>query len=166
MDKALKVKFQNYLEKFPIIDLPITLSDDLHMTFSQENDPFNALMIEQYISEVEGEMPDDFTEFIPCFKIPETHDFHAIVYWKASLMNYQYVMACYDKAGNLLDKRILGGTYSDGKIVTKSVVTIDPDWMIYVVTGQVEGSDKIYDATGSTAFDLELLPDGRIVNSL
>ena len=91
MDKALKVKFQNFLERFPIIDLPITLSDDLHHTFSKQNEPLNALMIAQYITFIEGELHDELTEFIPCFKIPETHDIHAIVYWKAGLMNYQYV---------------------------------------------------------------------------
>jgi len=50
--------------------------------------------------------------------------------------------------------------------VTKSLVTIDPDWMIYVVTGQLESVDITYDATQSRAFDLELLPDGKIVNSI
>ncbi|MCR9287311.1 MAG: hypothetical protein NXI23_08020 [Bacteroidetes bacterium] len=166
MDKALEVKFQHFLEKFPIIDLPITLSDDLHLTFSQNNEPLNPLMIQQYIAFIEGEEPDEFTEYIPCFKIPETLEFHAIVYWKASLMNYQYVMATFDKVGNMIDKRVLGGTFSDGKVVTKSLVTIDPDWMIYVVTGQLESVDITYDATQSRAFDLELLPDGKIVNSI
>ncbi|RMG86030.1 MAG: hypothetical protein D6714_04885 [Bacteroidetes bacterium] len=166
MDKSLQVKFQYFLEQFPIIELPVILGDETHHLFSKNNEPLKPLLIEQYIAPIEGEMPDDLTEFVPCFKIPDTLDFHAIVYWKAGLMNYHYVMATFDKAGNLIDRRILGGTYSDGKTITKSVATIDADWMIYVVTGQIEGSDTVYDAASSKAFDLELLPDGRIVQSI
>lgn len=166
MNKTLRIKFPDFLERFPEIELPITLSEDLHLTFSEKNQPFNPLMIEQYILAIESEEPDELTEFIPCFRIPETHDFYAVVYWKAGLMNYQYIMATFDKGGNLVDKRVLGGTYSDGNIITRSIATIDLDWMIYVVSGQTDSQDNAYDAGTSKAFDLELLPDGQIVNSI
>ncbi len=166
MTKTQKVSFAQFLAKFPQVELPITLSDDLHHTFSQNNDPFNAIMIQQIIEALDDEESDELTEYIPCFQIPETHEFHAVVFWKAGLMNYQYIMATFTKKGKLIDKRVIAGTYSDGKIITRSVATIDPDWVIYVVTGQTDGSDTDYDAGSSKAFELELLPDGQIVNSI
>lgn len=165
MQKNQKVSFAQFLDKFPEVELPITLNDEIHHNFSQNNEPFNALMINQIIEALDDdEAVDDLTEYIPCFKIPETHEFHAVVFWKAGLMNYQYIMATFEKKGKLIDKRVIGGTYSDGKTVTKSVSTIDVDWVIYVVTGQSDGEDNSYDAGSSKAFELELLPDGQIVN--
>lgn len=121
-------------------------------------------MIEQFILPLEDQEVDDYTEFVPCMRIPETHDFHAVIYWRAGLMNYQYTLACFTKKGELIDKRVIAGTFSDGDVLTTSVATIDEDWSIYIVTGQSSPGEKNYDASSSTAYQLELLPEGRIVN--
>jgi|GEM_PF-99470 len=160
------VSFKQFLETFPEVPLPIVLADVTHHEFCQSNEPLHQLMIEQHIGRVEGEASDELTEYVACFKIPETFDFHAIVYWKASLMNYQYVLATFEKTGMFIDKRVIAGTYSDGKTVTKLVATIDEDWTIYIVAGQLEGSADVYDASSTTSFELELLTDGKIVNSV
>jgi hypothetical protein len=83
-------------------------------------------------------------------------------------MNYQYVMATYDnKSGALIDVRVLGGTFSDGRVITRSIATIDDDWIIYVVSGQTEGSeDETYDARRSRAVEFELLADGKIIEGM
>jgi len=158
------VEFTNFLERFPEIDLPITLGDEMHMTFSSENPPLQSLMINQHLLRAEEKAPDEFTEFIPCFRIKETISFHAIVYWRAGLLDYQYIMATFDKKGNVLGRRVLGGTHVEGETITKSVPTIDSDWTIHVVSGQGKAGDDIYDPATSTKFELELLPDGLVVN--
>jgi len=158
------VAFDNFVERFPEIDLPITLGEEMHMTFSSENLPLQNLMINQHLLRAEELAPDEFTEFIPCFRIKETHDFHAIVYWRASLMDYQYIMATFDKKGNVLDRRVIGGTHVDGEKITKSIATIDSDWTIHIVSGQGRADDRVYDSLSSTKTEMELLPDGLIVS--
>ena len=161
-----KVKFIHFLEKFPEIELPITLSDESQLDFSRNNQPFHPLMINQFILPIEGIEMDEFTEYIPCFKIPKTFDIHAVVFWKATLMNYQYHLVTFDKKGNLLDKAVIAGTYSDGEVLVQSVATIEDDWIIYIVSGKSDASsDNTYDASKSQTFNLELLADGKIITS-
>jgi len=161
------VHFNHFLEKFPTLELPVTLNDEAQHIFSKNNDPLPPIMIQQHILKLEPKAPDEYTEFIPCFSIPETHNFHAIVYWKAGLMTYQYILATFDKKGKPIDKRVIAGLYSDGDKVTQSVATIESDWLIHVASGQVAAKkEQLYDASGSAAFELELLADGRIVNAV
>ena len=163
--KNNKINFSHFLDKFPEVELPATLGDETHLHFSRENDPLPKLMVEQFILPLEEMPADEFTEFIACFKIPDTHEFHAIVYWRAGLMSYQYKLVTYTKKGDLIDMRVIAGTFSDGNTLTKSIATIDEDWEIFIISGQA-GTDrkKKYDASTSTAYKLELLPDGKIKN--
>ena len=80
-------------------------------------------------------------------------------------MNYQYVLVTFTKKGILIDKRVIAGTFSDGEVLTQSVATIDEDWAIQVVSGQGKADETRYNASSSTAYQLELLPEGRIINS-
>jgi len=161
-----KISFASFLEKFPEVRLPVILNDEIHHDFSQHNEPFNALMIERFIAPIEEDPVDDLTEFIACFKIPDTGEFHAVVYWKAALLNYQYTLATFTKTGLLVDKRVIAGLFSDGKMLISSVATIDEDWCIHVVSGQTEANSfHLYDATNSKISELELLPEGKIVDA-
>ncbi len=158
--KTEKVKFKDFLSKFPSVDLPITLSNDSHHVFSRSNQPLHPLFLQSYITLMEGVIEDDFTEIVPCFSIPDTHEFHAIVYWKASLMDYQYILATFTKKGVPIARKVIGGTYSDGAMIVQSIATIDNDWTIHIVTGRSAVGEE-YDAAKSTAMELELLPDGH-----
>lgn len=162
--RAPKVSFSHFLKKFPVVELPVTLAEEAHHAFSSKNGPLPALMAEQFVLPLEGQAADDYTEFVPCMKIPETGEIHAVIYWRAGLLNYQYTLACFTQKGELIDKRIIAGTFSDGEVLTSSVATIDEDWTIYVVSGQVKSDEKDYDPSSSTAVKLELLPEGKIVN--
>jgi len=161
MNKKIgKLKFKDFLTKFPLIELPVTLGNDSHHLFSSTNEPLNLLFIENYISLMEGAIEDEYTEIVPCFTIPDTFDFHAIVYWKAGLMDYQYIMATFTKDGVPISRKVIGGTFSDGKNIAQSVSTIDSDWTIHIVTGHSSLGEE-YDAAKSTAIEVELLPDGH-----
>ncbi|MCB0568957.1 MAG: hypothetical protein KDC66_04305 [Phaeodactylibacter sp.] len=161
-----KINFAHFLGKFPEVELPVTLGEESHHAFSQENEPMPPMMIEQFILPVEQAPADDYTEFVPCMKVPKTGDFHAIIYWRAGLLNYQYTLATFTNKGEWIDKRVIAGTFSDGETLTTSVATIDEDWMIYIVSGNAGGNGTAYDASSSTAYKLELLPDGKIANTL
>ncbi len=158
--KTEKVKLKDFLSKFPLVELPITLGNDSHHLFSRSNPPLNPLFIQTYITLMEGVIEDEFTEIVPCFSIPDTQDFHAIVYWKASLMDYQYILATFTKKGIPISRKVIGGTYSDGEVIVQSIATIDSDWTIHIVTGRSSIGEE-YDAAKSTAIEIELLPDGH-----
>ncbi len=159
-----RISFSHFLEKFPEVELPVTLGEEAHHAFARENSPMPVQMIEQFILPIEQEPADDYTEFVACMKIPKTGDFHAIIYWRAGLLNYQYTLATFTNKGEWIDKRVIAGTFSDGEMLTTSVATIDEEWVIYVVTGRAGAADPSYDASSSMAYKLELLPDGKIAN--
>ncbi len=158
--------FNSFLLKFPELKLPIVLDEESVHTFSLENQPLTERLTQEFIIPYEIEEADDMTEFIACCRIAGIKDFHALVYWRAGLMTYQYILATFDKSGKRIDQKTLAGTYSDGKIVTNSVAKIDEDWTIYIVSGQTDDEHDLYDASKSKTVELELLPDGRIVDSL
>lgn len=161
MDEVSNVSLADFLEQFPEVKLPITLTDESSRIFSQTNEPFPQRMIDQYLIPLEEEV-DEFTEFVPCFRIPDTYEFHAVVYWVAQLMNYQYVLVTFSREGMLIDKKVLAGTFYDGQTLTNSVATLDEDWTILMVSGQ-STSDTNYDASGTRTQKLEILPEGQII---
>lgn len=167
MEESIKkpnFTFKDFLEQFPTIELPVTLNEEVIRAFSANNEPLPQLMIDQFIVPYEEELPDELTEFVACFKIPETHSFQAIVYWKAGLMTYEYTLATYTNTGELLDKRVIAGTFYDGKNLTQSVAIIEDDWEILVTTGQSDKNNVLYDATISRITKLEMLPEGQIID--
>jgi len=159
-----KVDFDHFIEKFPEVELPITLSGDLHHVFSKKNDPFHPLMVQQFIEALESDPIDEYTEFIPCFRLKATYDFHAIVYWRAGLLNYAYKLVTFDKKGGLINQQVIAGTKAEGELLVRSVATIEDDWTIYIVGGvSAATNEKSYDASSSQTLNLELLATGQIV---
>jgi hypothetical protein len=156
------MSFEQFLRIFPEVKLPVSINENSAAEFDRENDPFSERMITEYILPLE-EDADEYTEFIPGFRIAGLKEFHAVLYWKAGLMNYQYILATFEKGGKFIDRKVIAGTVSDGNVITRSVARIDDDMTIYIVSGQVEGSQEYYQAGDSTARELELLPDGRMI---
>ena len=154
--------FEIFVQKFPELSPPITLNEENAVEFSRGNEPLPAKLVAEHLTPIEPES-DEFTEFVGCFRLPNLKDFHALVYWRAGLMDYQYILATFTKGGKLLDRRVLAGLVSDGKNIARSVAQIDSDNSITILSGFQKGDDTLYKAANSTTLDLELLPDGRIV---
>ena len=166
MKKETNKNFSHFLKHFPVIELPITLADEDHFTFSRENEPLPAKMIHDFLFPLEKEDPDDLTEYIACFKLPKTGPFHAIVYWKASLLTYEYILVTFNKKGQLIDKKIIAGTKAHNETLVRLVATITEDWEIFVVGGVSNAhDDDRYDPSESQSLNLELLPTGQIVGA-
>jgi hypothetical protein len=159
--KNVKVKFEHFAAKFPEVDLPLTLRDDSHHDFSKENDPLSPEMIEDYIARYEAVEPDEFTEYIACFKLKGLKDIIALVYWKAGLLSYDYVLVIYDKTGRMLDKKAIAGMKVDGNKVKRTIATIDENHAIFIAEGtEVAGID--YEADTSKVRRFEILESGKI----
>ena len=163
--KRQEISFEKFLTLFPEVELPITLTSDAHIEFSRHNTPIPGPMIDEYLASAHD---DELTEYIACFKIPKTQGIHALVYWRAGLMEYEYQMVTFDPAGNILDKRFLSGTKSNNKILLRSVATIESDWLITVVEGsesiEEEGQTK-FNPQASRVHHLELMANGEIIIS-
>lgn len=159
--KVPKPSFSAFLKAFTVQELPVILTEESISDFERLNDPLAQVLINAFI-EPESEDPDAFTEFVPCFKLPGTEDFHAVVYWKGELMKYQYFMTTFDNKGNQIANAVIGGIQSDGKIVVRSVATIDENMIIHIVEGEQPASETQYVHNQSRAYQMEVNKSGEI----
>lgn len=160
-----KTTLEGLLDFFPDVELPVTLSEDYTSTFSANNAPLPQAVIEEYILRwEESEEIDEFTEYVPCFQLPEAEHYKALVYWKGGLLKYEYILVTLDNTGLLLERKILASTLSDNFTVRKSVAQIDEDLIITIIAGEtIEGT--VYNPERSQSFTMEILHDGHIIFS-
>lgn len=155
--------FNQFVQKFPEITLPISVTEDTASAASLDNEPLSQRMIDEYLLPIDPNT-DEMTEFVPCFRIPNMDEVHALCYWKAGLLNYQYILATFQKNGVFIDSHVIAGTLSDGVSVIQSVARIDEYNTIYMVSGMAtNGIGENYEAIQSRAKELELLSDGRLI---
>jgi hypothetical protein len=154
--------FEQFLSYFPEADLPVLLNEEAIQTFSRQNKPLPGPLIEQFSAALQEGPTDEFTEFVACFRLKNTGPMYALVYWKAHLLSHEYHLATFTREGRLIDRRGLAGTYSDGESLIRSVATIEEDWEIIVVSGQSHNGR--FQASDSRTIQLEILPDGNIVD--
>lgn len=154
--------FEQFLSYFPEADLPVLLHEETIQAFSRQNKPLPGSLIEQFAAALQEDPADEFTEFIACLRLKNTGPMHALVYWKAHLLSYEYHLATFTEQGRLIDRRGIAGTYSDGASLIRSVATIEEDWEIIVVSGQSQNGR--FQASDSRTIRLEILPDGNIVD--
>ncbi len=148
---------------FPEQDLPQTLSEENLGYYSSENHVLPPDLIRHFLI-YEHTEDDEYVEYVPCFKIKNTENWHAVIYWRAELLNYNFVLACYNKNGILLAKQVLAGINSDGKNLLKSIATIDEDWVIKVIIGEQSEGEYLYDTNKSFITSYELMADGSIIS--
>ena len=159
-----KLEFHDFLAKFPPVTMPVTLGEDTHHTFGTENDPLSDALISQFIHPTETVIADDeFTEYVPCFSIEGTEQFIALVWWKAELLNYEYVLATFDAKGQLISRAVIAGTRVDNGAVMRSVAIINEEWEITIGEGISPDGNQIFDPTTSRTRNLEILVNGQIV---
>lgn len=144
--------------------MPVTLGEDTHHTFSTENEPLTDELIVQFILPTEASEPDDpYTEFVPCFAIDDTEQFIALVWWKAELMNYEYVLATFTAKGELIDRQVIAQTKVAGGQVYRAVAAISDELEIVIAEGISSDGDDHFDPASSRTRILEILANGEIV---
>ncbi len=165
MSKPNIKDFNAFRTYFPEIELPITITEDSTIEFSKFNKPIAQYLIESIIIPIEGADIDEYTEFTPCFQLPSTDDYYALVYWKGGLLLYEYILVTFDKSGNLISRKVISGTRVENEKVIQSVCNIDDDLIIHIIVGGQE-QDAQYDAQSSQAMSMEILTSGDIIFSL
>ena len=164
MKKERNIGFDQFVDFFPEVDLPVTLTEESSLDFSRLNTPFSGEAVAKFIIPIEAET-DEYTEYLPCFRLKNVGNIHALVYWKAGLLNYEYKMVTFDSDGMLIDGKVIAGTITNQETIVRTVSTIDEDWIIHTVVGQQEvNTNKL--STDSKSYTLELLATGEIIFSL
>ena len=164
-------KWLKFYDYFPEIELPITLSEEYSGVFTRYNKPIPEELIDLFILDKKlffadqefDEITDELVEYVPCFRLPEQKNFFTVVYWKADLMKYEYIINTFDKKGQSISKHVIASTTSDGERIRQIVATIDPDLEIYIMGGDTADIHD-YDPENSKAFSLEITPTGHIIH--
>jgi len=162
MKKKLPLELEALLACFPPIDPPITLSQEVAYRFSRDNKPLPQALISTYFAQ--WDKMDDYTEVVPCCQLATDGDFYAIIYWKGSLMSYEYILATISPQAQLINKKVIAGTISNGTTVKSSVATIDEESCVYTMVGELK-EGQLYDPSNSSGYRFEVLPDGTIQNT-
>jgi len=157
-------KLDKILHYFPETELPIIVSEDYLSDYETNADPFPQVFIDEVLLEWEKDA-DEFTEFIPCFRLPKEEKFNTVVYWKGALLRYDFIMVTLDKNGELINKKSIASTIVNDNVIKKSVASIEPDLIINIIAGQTLDGEE-YDASMSKAFAMEVLPTGEIIFTL
>ena len=157
-------KLDKILHYFPETELPIIVSEDYLSDYETNADPFPQVFIDEVLLEWEKDA-DEFTEFIPCFRLPKEEKFNAVVYWKGALLRYDFILVTLDKNGELINKKSIASTIVNDNVIKKSVASIEPDLIINIIAGQTLDGEE-YDASMSKAFAMEVLPTGEIIFAL
>ncbi len=153
--------FEQFLELLPTVELPLTISDELQQEVSKLNTTVSDIMLQEFIKKYEPVDDDDLTEYIPCFRVNISDEFVSIVYWRASLLQYLYVLANYSLKGDMIDKKVIAGTTVINNLVEKSACMINEDWEIFRANGSANnGFDYNADATKFVQY--EITEKGRI----
>ncbi|MBT8231914.1 MAG: hypothetical protein HKO66_13540 [Saprospiraceae bacterium] len=163
MSNKVSKSLEKLVSLFPEIAPPITISEESVIAFSSKNKPISLDLMDEYFSV--WDQIDEFTEMVPCFQLNISDGYYALVYWKGSLLTYEYILITLDKNNTLISKKVIAGTISNGQTIKKSVATIDEEYCIYTAVGEQDVSIRNYIPTNSSAFKFEIEPDGTISSS-
>lgn len=164
MSKKQRISFRNFLNRFEEVSLPISIGTETHLDFGTQNTPLPVGIIDKFFIET-GVMTelDEFTEVVPVMKIPETGDIHAVIVWKAGLLQYEYWLLTFDKMERLIDKKNIAGTKVIENLLLHAVVSINEQREIHVMENGLDANDEYsFDPQKSLRFQFQLLEDGYI----
>ena len=160
MNKIPPAHFTEFIDFFPLLKPPFNLLPDISQIPSHTL-PLPGPLLDAFIYPFEGEEADEFTEYIPYARISGTRDYYAIIYWKAGVMQYEFILATYSNDGQPISHAIVGGLRLDGKNILHSVAVIHEDMSITIAEGvAVEGGESNVEDTST--YQMSIQPTGQI----
>jgi hypothetical protein len=163
--KSNAITFQNFINFFPEVDLPYTITSDTQRMLSINNDPMSATWMFNFVLG-ENDTIDDCTEFMPCFSLANTQQFIAIVFWQAGIEGSAYYLTTFSKTGVLIDQAKIAGTKYGSDGLYQMVCTISPNWLFSTVEGKLDEKGQAASVSESEKHQyksLQLSGDGEIV---
>ena len=162
MTRKISRSLNELLDYFPKVEPPITLTAEDAVQFSSSNKPIPSHLIAKFHSK--WDEIDEYTELVPCFSLDVDQNFFTIVYWKGSLLSYEFILVTLDFEGEIISKKVIAGTLSNNQTIIQSVANIDENYLVYSMVGQDVVDSTSYQAKNSVAFTFEILPDGSILS--
>ena len=169
--------FTSFLTLFPEVELPLTISSEYFDIFSKYNKPIPEIDIHKFIiydhsseqsldeennpSEIDVDLYEE--EYIACLKLPDTKNFHALVYLKIGILKYEYILQTYDLDGNLLSKQLIASMTAKDNIIKELVAYIDEDLIILIMEGDKNINEK-YNPEKSRTLSYEINDQGCVLN--
>ncbi len=147
------------LNHFGQFELPINFTEDTINIYSAQNQPLSEALIALYLSKWDPEI-DEYTEFIPCAMIAETEEYIALVYYKATLLKYEYILVTLDRSESLVSKKVIAGTVIENEVIKHSVARIDTDLIIHIMVGHQINNE--FDPSHNKSYTMEISPAGEI----
>jgi len=163
--KKEKLRFEDFLNFFPAVELPLSISSDTEKLISEAHEPLNAAWMYEFVLEY-GEELDEFTEFMPCFCLAQSEKFLGLVYWQASLEGSAYFLATFSPAGHIIDHKILAGTLYLEDGIKQMVCTVAKDWSIQRVEGQIDAQGQLLKENTTESKRLQVTLDGEILEDV
>jgi len=163
--EANQITFNNFINFFPPVELPYTITSDTQRLISLENDPMSAEWMFNFVLG-KDDVIDEYTEYMPCFAIPDTRDFFAIVYWEANLNGSTFYLITYSKSGVIIDKSKIAGTKYMEDGLYQMVCTISETWMFSCAEGRLDEKGNTAPVSPEESHlhhTLQMSGDGEIV---
>jgi len=152
--------FTEFIEFFPRLKPPFSLLPDISQipSFSL---PLPGALLDAFILPFEGEEVDEFTEYIPYGRIEGPKDYHALIYWKAGVMQYEFILATYSLEGAPLSHAIIGGLRSDDHGLLHSVAVVHEDMSLTIAEGVATEEEEI-DLDQTNTYQMTIESTGQI----
>jgi hypothetical protein len=125
-------RLQLLLTFFPEVDLPVTITVSSRKAFEERNRPLPQLIQATFLDLWEGEAADMYTEYIPGFHFANGR-YRVLVYWKAALLHYAYILVVLDQDGLLTDRLVLVETDATDGHLRQGAAMITADREIWTV---------------------------------
>ena len=141
MNRVPTAQFAEFIDFFPVLDVPFSLLPDLQQIPSDPV-PLPGVLQDAYILPFEGDEMDEFTEYIPYGRIAGTKAYHALIYWKAGVLRYEYILATFTLDGTPLNHAIIGGIRYEDEGAIHSVAVVHEDLHITIAEGMATDDDQ------------------------
>lgn len=161
MRKQPTADFAEFIGFFPELDLPLSLLPDVSQ-IPVDPLPLPSVLQDAFILPFEADEVDDFTEFVPFGRLSGTKDFHAMIYWKAGLLRYEYILATYSMEGEPLSHAIVGGIRYEEEGTLHSVAMFHEDLQIVIAEGLADMALSGIDPAQTQTYQMAILPTGII----
>lgn len=161
MNRLPTAQFAEFIDFFPPLELPLSLLPDLSQIPSDPL-PLPGVLQDAYILPFESDEMDEFTEYIPYGRIVGTKDYYAMIYWKAGVMRYEFILGTYSKEGDPLSHAIVGGLRYEEEGVLHSVAVIHEDLSITIAEGIAEADAMDLNPEQTQTYQMAISPSGVI----
>lgn len=161
MKRLPTAQFAEFIEFFPPLELPLSLLPDMSQIPSDPI-PLPGVLQDAYILPFESDEVDEFTEYVPYGRITGIKDYHALIYWKAGVLRYEYILATYTAEGEPLSHAIVGGLRYEEEGILHSVAVIHEDLSIVIAEGIAQSDEAGLDPDQTQTYLMEILPTGII----